>query len=79
MRVKVHRGVLWLSLFVLVVGLYFILNAPREITWIPPSLTGLQTFEPSVLGVTSISPVNVSQAATLQLDVIGVDFNSSAV
>src|SRR5574342_104966 len=79
MRVKVHRGVSWLSLVVLVVGLYFILNAPREIVWISPSPTGLQTFEPSVLTVTSISPTNVSQAATVQLDINGTDFNSSAV
>ena len=68
-RVKVHRGVLRLSLIVLVVGLYLILNAPREIVWIPPSLTGLQTLEPGV-EITSSSP-DVSRD--------GTDFNLSAV
>ncbi len=76
---KAYRGVLWLSLVVLIIGLYFILNAPREIFWIPPSLTGLQAFEPSVLTINGSFPSNVSQAAAVQLDITGADFNSSAV
>ncbi|MEM3154116.1 MAG: hypothetical protein QW165_00930 [Candidatus Woesearchaeota archaeon] len=49
-------------------------DAPKYVV-----LTGLQVYEPAVLGITNVSPGFVHQAATVQLNVTGTGFNSSAV
>lgn len=57
----------------LILGVLFIAFSSQH------GFTGLQVFSPSAVVLSGVSPSTVFQAATIQLNLTGSDFNSSAV
>lgn len=74
-----HTNLLWIFLGIIFCALFLVFSLPKNMQ--APVPTGAQVIEftPSVITVSSVSPSSVYQMATVQLNITGADFNSSAV
>ncbi len=74
-----HTNLLWVFIGVIFCALFLVFSLPKSIQLSEPTGAQVVEFTPSVVTVSSVSPGSVYQMATVQLNITGADFNSSAV